>query len=41
MSVRRQRLLMLLAAALVALAFIGYLRPGLIVDLSNQIWLCT
>ncbi len=36
----RQSLLMLLGAALLALAFYGYLRPAFVVDLANRIWLC-
>ena len=37
----KSSLLMLLLAALLAAAFLAYLRPGFIVDLSNQLWLCT
>ncbi len=40
MSRRQQRLIMLLTAALLTAVFVGYLRPGFIVDLTNQIWLC-
>lgn len=40
MSRRQHRLIMLLTAALLATVFVGYLRPGFIVDLTNQIWLC-
>jgi hypothetical protein len=41
MSRRRQLLVLTLAAALLACVFIAYLRPGFIVDLTNQLWLCT
>ncbi len=33
-------LLALLGAAVLALAFAGYLRPAFVVDLANRIWLC-
>ncbi len=36
----RRSLLMLLALAALALAFAGYLRPGFVIDLANQLWLC-
>lgn len=38
---RRRQLLYLLLVLLLAAAFMAYLRPGFIVDLSNQLWLCT
>ncbi len=38
---RRRPLLYLLLVLLLAGAFMAYLRPGFIVDLSNQLWLCT
>lgn len=41
MSTHRQLLYLLLGALLLACGFIAYLRPGFIVDLSNQLWLCT
>lgn len=41
MSLRRQLLVLLLAVLLLAAVFVAYLRPGFIVDLSNQLWLCT
>ncbi len=40
MSTRRQLLILLLGTLLLALAFAAYLRPGFIIDLSNQLWLC-
>ncbi len=40
MSGRRQLLYLLLGVLLLACAFVAYLRPGFIVDLSNQLWLC-
>lgn len=40
MSRRQQPLFLLLAALLTAGVFFAYLRPGFIVDLSNQLWLC-
>ena len=41
MSARlRSLLLMLLLAALMAAAFLAYLRPGFMLDLANQLWLC-
>lgn len=36
----RKPLLMTLGAALLALAFAGYLRPAFVVDLANRLWLC-
>lgn len=36
----RGPLLMLLVLAALAMAFAGYLRPGFVVDLANQLWLC-
>lgn len=36
----RRLLLMLLTLAALALGFAGYLRPGFVVDLANQLWLC-
>ncbi len=41
MSQRGSLLFLLLAAVLLASVFAAYLRPGLIVDLSNQLGLCT
>lgn len=38
-SVRRS-LWMLLAMAALGSAFAGYLRPGFVIDLANQLWLC-
>ncbi len=38
---RRQQLIYLLLALLMAGVFMAYLRPGFIIDLSNQLWLCT
>jgi hypothetical protein len=32
--------LLLLLAALLAATFLAYLRPGLMLDLANQLWLC-
>ncbi len=40
MSRHQQPLFLLLATMLTACAFVAYLRPGFIVDLSNQLWLC-
>ncbi|MFM2186628.1 MAG: hypothetical protein RIR43_1200 [Pseudomonadota bacterium] len=41
MSLRlRSALLGLIAMALAMLAFVAYLRPGFVVALANQIWLC-
>ena len=36
----KSSLLMLLLAALLAAAFLAYLRPGFMLDLANQLWLC-
>ena len=36
----RSSLLMLLLAAVMAAAFLAYLRPGFMLDLANQLWLC-
>lgn len=36
----RRSLLALSGAALLAVAFAGYLRPAFVVDLANRIWLC-
>jgi hypothetical protein len=36
----RQPLLALLGAALLALAFAGYLRPAFVIDVANRVWLC-
>lgn len=33
-------LLGLLLAILLAAAFVAYLRPGFVLDLANQLWLC-
>ncbi len=33
-------LLLLLAAAAMTTAFLAYLRPGFVLDLANQLWLC-
>lgn len=41
MSAHSERRWLLLAAVLMACVFAAYLRPGFIVDLSNQLWLCT
>lgn len=30
----------LLLAGLLAAAFLAYLRPGFMLDLANQLWLC-
>lgn len=40
MKTARQSLLALLAAAVLALVFYGYLRPAFVVDLANRLWLC-
>ena len=39
MSARRS-LLWLAVAAMLALVFMAYAQPALMVDLSNQIWAC-
>ena len=36
----RRSLVTLLTVLLLSLAFAGYLRPGFVVDLANQLWLC-
>jgi hypothetical protein len=36
----RRALPTLAGAALLVIAFAGYLRPAFIVDLANRIWLC-
>jgi hypothetical protein len=36
----RSSLLGLIATALAALAFVSYLRPGFVVTVANQLWLC-
>ena len=33
-------LLTLLLAVLMVVAFLAYLRPGFMLDLANQLWLC-
>lgn len=32
--------LTLLVAAMLAVAFQAYLKPGFIIDIANQLWLC-
>lgn len=32
--------LALLVCALMTAAFLAYLRPGFVLDLANQLWLC-
>ena len=41
MSTRRQLLTLLMGSLLLALAFVAYLRPDFIIDLSNLLWLCS
>ena len=36
----RSALLGLIVVAVAMLAFVAYLRPGFVVALANQIWLC-
>lgn len=33
-------LLILLLACVLAASFLAYLRPGFMLDLANQLWLC-
>ena len=32
--------LALLVCALISVVFLAYLRPGFVLDLANQLWLC-
>ncbi len=41
MTARSHLLFALLTALLLGAAFLAYLRPGFVIDLSNQLWLCT
>jgi hypothetical protein len=41
MSARSRLFCALLAAGLLASAFLAYLRPGFVIDLSNQLLLCS
>lgn len=36
----RSSLLGLIVLALALIAFVAYLRPGFVVEVANQIWLC-
>ncbi|HEY8605752.1 MAG TPA: hypothetical protein VIM12_01400 [Noviherbaspirillum sp.] len=40
MGLMKRALLYALLAAVLALAFVGYLRPAFVVDLANRIVLC-
>lgn len=41
MSTRRQLPYLLLGMLLLAFAFVAYLRPDFVIELSSQLWLCT
>ncbi len=40
MTAMRRWLIRALAAAVLALAFLGYLQPGFMLDLANRFYMC-
>ena len=40
LPIMRRALMALAAAALLAVVFAAYLRPGFVLDVANRIWLC-